>query len=126
MAGSPAYRSIQVRKAEKLHNAALEMMDSLNFNQMNAYLFFFDIAVQNGGLSSSVRSAYKTWAAKNPQASEEARLKKILELRLGTVIKQYVSDVRARKTAIINGSGVVHGTNRQFEKEFCADINTEI
>jgi hypothetical protein len=89
-------------------------------------LFFFDIAVQNGGLSTVVRNEYKTWAAKNTSSSENTRLKKLLEIRLKSVISKYVADVRARKTAIINGSGTVHGEKRQFEKEFCADFGVKI
>ncbi len=125
LANSAAYRSIQVSKAEKLHNAASEMMDSLKFKQLNAYLFFFDIAVQNGGISSAARSEYRAWFTKNAQTSEEARLKKLLEIRLRSVKKVYVGDVRARKTAIIAGTGTVHGEKRQFEKEFCADIDSK-
>jgi len=126
MAASAEYRSIQVRKAEKLHNSALEMMASLKFKQLNAYLFFFDIMVQNGGISTAARNEYKAWAAKNSTLSEEARLKKLLEIRLKSVIPTYVNDVKARKTAIIMGSGTVHGEKRQFEKEFCADINVKL
>lgn len=126
LANSAAYRSIQVSKAEKLHNAASEMMESLKFKQLNAYLFFFDIAVQNGGISSAARAEYRAWAAKNTKASEETRLKKLLEIRLKSVKKVYVGDVRARKTAIIAGTGTVHGEKRQFEKEFCADIDSKL
>lgn len=126
MANSAPYRSIQVRKAEKLHEAALALMTTLKFKQMNAYLFFFDIKVQNGGLSTSVINEYKAWLAKNPGRSEETRLKKILEIRLRTVIPKYVADVKARKTALITGAGTVHGENRRFEKEFCADIDSKL
>jgi hypothetical protein len=126
LANSAAYRSVQVSKAEKLHNAALEMMNAFNFKQVNAYLFLFDIAVQNGGISGAARMEYKVWASKNSSASEETRMKKLLEIRLKSVKKIYVANVRARKTAIISGSGTVHGEKRQFEKEFCADIDTKL
>ena len=53
---------------------------------------------------------------KTPKATEQERLKKILEIRLKYVIPQYQDDVRARKTAIIDGQGIVHNVMRNFNK----------
>lgn len=126
LANSPGYRSIQIRKAENLHVKTGELMASLNFRELRSYLFFFDIVVQNGGISTSVRNEYKTWLRSNASATEKKRLQKILEIRLRTVRSQYVKDVRDRKTAIINGTGTVHGSKRDFEKEYCTDIDKKI
>jgi len=120
MAGTPEYVTIQVGAAKSISDKALGYMKKFNFKELRAYLFFFDIVVQNGGITSAIESKYATWAKSNPKASETTRLKKMLELRLALVKKQYVSDVRARKTAVIDGTGTVHGSKRDFKKEYCA------
>lgn len=120
MAALPQFVSLQIAAAKEIHNKALGYMVKFNFKELRAYLFFFDIVVQNGGLTTTVENQYLTWYRSNPNASESTRLKKILEYRLKIVRAEYVSDVRARKLAVINGSGVVHGSNRNFSKEYCS------
>jgi hypothetical protein len=126
LANSPEYRSIQVRKAESLHNQALAMMKSYGLHELRSYLFFFDIAVQNGGISTTLKNKYLVWAKTNSKASEYTKLMKILELRLTAVRSQYVNDVRSRKASIINGSGTVHGAKRDYAKEFCTPLTKTI
>ena len=126
MASSTPYRSIQIAKAAKIHAAAKELMTALGFKSLKSYLFFFDIGVQNGGIGSSVRSQFKAWAVKNASAAETVRLKKLLELRLRVVLSEYVFDVRSRKTAIIDGKGIVHESRRDFAKEFCASLEGKL
>jgi hypothetical protein len=88
---------------------------------MRAYLFFFDIVVQNGGISTSVQTKYMTWVKSNAKATESSKLKKLLEYRVALVRAQYMNDVKTRKTAIIDGTGTVHGSKRNFPKEYCVD-----
>lgn len=118
LAKTPEYISQQLRAAEAIHKKASGYM-SLGFRELRSYLFFFDIVVQNGGLSSSVQTKFKTWLKQNPQATETQRLTTLLNYRLTSVISQYVSDVRSRKMSIINGKGTVHGSARNYPKEFC-------
>ena len=101
-------------------------MATFKLNQLRSYLFFFDVIIQNGGISSTVRSDFEKWAQANRQATEAAQLTKILELRLKTVNAKFVNDVRTRKTSIINGSGTVHGISRNYMKEFCAELSQSI
>lgn len=119
MAGSPEYVTIQVTAATAIHKKAMGYMKKLGFKEMRAYLFFFDIVVQNGGVTTAVENKYLTWVKQNSKATETTKLKKILELRLPIVRKEFVNDVRARKTAVIDGVGTVHSTKRDFKKEYC-------
>lgn len=125
-ANTAAYRSIQVSRAEKIHNQALELMATFQAITLKSYLFFFDIVVQNGGISTKIRDKYLAWAKSNGAASEKTRMLKLLEYRLTVVNSKYVSDVRSRKTAILNGKGVVHGASRDFAKEYCADLSGQL
>ncbi len=119
LASTPAYVSVQIQAAKTIHNRAIAYMTKYNLKEMRSYLFFFDIVVQNGSLTSGVESKFATWLKTNAKASETAKLKKLLEYRLTLVKSVYVKDVRARKTAIIDGVGTVHGSKRDFKKEYC-------
>jgi hypothetical protein len=120
MAESPEFVSLQVAAAKEIHKKAVRYMKKYNLAQLRSYLFLFDVVVQNGGIPSFIESTYLAWARNNSTASETTRLKKLLEYRLTVVRPQYVADVRARKTALINGVGLVHGSQRDFSKEYCA------
>ncbi|HMN69483.1 MAG TPA: hypothetical protein PKC28_13160 [Bdellovibrionales bacterium] len=126
LAVSAPYRSIQVRRAEALHAKTMDLMNVYKMSELRSYLFFFDIVVQNGGISSAVRERYTAWLKTGGVATEKQKLTKLLELRLTAVKAQYVGDVRARKMAILNGAGVVHGDKRDFAKEFCVDLGQKL
>lgn len=119
LASSPEYISLQVEAAKYIHNKSVNYMNTFKFKETRAYLFFFDIVVQNGSLTSGVENKYRTWVKSNANASELNKLKQFLEYRLALVRPQYVNDVRLRKTAVIVGTGTVHGTKRDFRKEYC-------
>jgi hypothetical protein len=119
MAGSPEYRDIQFAAARKLHNKAAGYLDSFGLTEVRSYLFMFDIVVQNGGLHQKNFDDYRTFIAKNPNATEKQKLQAILESRLVQVRSQFRTDVRSRKEGLINGKGRVHQTDRNFEKEYC-------
>lgn len=111
-----------MEKAQKIHNSALGLMKIYGLHQLRAYLFFYDVVVQNGSLSSRVQADYQTWLQTHASASEVDKLKEILNLRLRTVLAKYVADVASRKLTIINGSGTIHAAHRDFAKEYCVDM----
>jgi len=116
---SAKYISVQVEAALALHNQTLTQMAPLQVNELRAYLMVFDIMVQDGGIYAQDFSDYGTWLNQNPASNNTSRLMEILNLRLRHVKSQYVADVQSRKMAIINGSGVVHGDNRNLEQQYC-------
>lgn len=119
MAKSPEYVTLQVEKADAINKKAQSYLSTYSFNSMRAYLFFFDIVVQNGGISTAIKDKYMNWVKNNKNATETVKLKKLLEYRLTVVNPTYMNDVKSRKTAIIDGKGLVHGSNRNFPKEYC-------
>lgn len=119
MAKSPEYVSLQIKSAQSIHTKAEGYMKTFSMTSLRGYLFFFDIVVQNGGISTTIKNKYLDWAKSNKSASENTRLKKLLEYRLTVVRSEYVNDVKSRKTAIIDGKGTVHGSKRDFAKEYC-------
>ena len=120
------YRSLQVARAEAIHDKAYAYFKDYGMSQLRSYLVFFDIVVQNGGIPDSVRTSYKSWLASNSSATEYTRMKKLIELRVAKSSTQWQADVRSRKMALLDGTGLVHGENRDFDKEYCTDVRASL
>lgn len=123
MASSPAYRSLQLMASTRIFNRAKQYMQFFKYRELRFLLFFFDIVVQNGSIGENHLARYNQWLKSNPNANDQEKALALLEARLTTVRPQYVADVRARKTAIIMGRGVVHQKSRNFPVEYCFDPN---
>lgn len=121
LAQSAEYISIQVDSALDLHFEAMANMKRLGLIQWRAYLMMFDVSVQNGGIYETDFADYADFLKSQPQATETQKLEEILNLRLRHVRPEYVSDVRRRKQSIIEGHGLVHGEDRDLEREYCYD-----
>lgn len=119
LGGDLAYVSLQIDAAMTLHRRALSYVRKIGVFDVRAYLVMFDFAVQNGVIKAVDFADFDVWLKSNPAVLARQRLIKILELRLRHVRPQYVEDVRSRKTAIIDGKGRVHGSDRDFEREYC-------
>lgn len=119
MAVSSGYRSFQLAASLKIYTKAKLYFSFFKFTELRFFLYLFDIVVQNGSIGDNHLTIYNKWLYQNPNATEQERALALLEARLTTVKPQYVEDVRARKTAIIKGTGVVHKTPRDLAKEYC-------
>lgn len=126
LAITPMYRTLQVQRAEKIHRSALGLMQTYNAWEWRSYLFFYDIVVQNGGISSTIRAQYFDWLKAHSNVGELARMVKLLELRLKVVNPKYVNDVRLRKMLTLTGHGVVHGKRYDLEKEYCMSLSAAL
>ncbi|MDZ4675981.1 MAG: hypothetical protein SGI74_00595 [Oligoflexia bacterium] len=119
LAKLPEYISIQIKATLPMHTRSLDYEKRIGVRELRAYLMMFDVTVQNGSIPSTDWADFATYLKASPKATATERLDKILELRLRHVRTEYVSDVKARKQAIINGRGIVHGTSRKLETEYC-------
>lgn len=119
LATTHQYRTIQMEASYRLHEKTLQYMNLFGFKNLNSYLFNFDIVVQNGGYYEQNVRDFNNFIVSNPNASENQKLFALLQSRLVQVKNEYKEDVRLRKTALINGHGVVHGKNRNFRSEYC-------
>lgn len=117
--GNPKYVTLQIDAAERIHQKALGYVERIRLEDLRTYLFMFDIVVQNGGLNETEFQEVDQMEAEGRIQTGTEKLMALLQIRLRRVRPQYVEDVRKRKTAIINGTGVVHGSNRNFPREFC-------
>jgi hypothetical protein len=119
MSAHPAYVSFQIEKALSIHSKAVGYMKTLRLHDLRSYLFLFDVNVQNGGLYAADITAYNAAFPAGSTADESTRLKKMLAIRITHVVAKYKTDVQSRKLSIINGTGIVHGSARNYSKEYC-------
>lgn len=121
LASSPEYVSFQIAAAVAAHERAVADESRAGVRELRAYLFLYDVQVQNGGLYASDFDDYEAWRKTHPRADATARLEELLDLRVRHVRPRFAADVRARKRAIILGKGKVHGTARDLPAEYCYD-----
>ena len=121
LAAHPQYVSFQIAAALRYHEQALAYAAQVELRELRAYLMLFDVVVQNGGFYPEDMSGYAAYTAAAPQATSTQKLQKLLALRLRHVRKKYAADVRSRKSAIILGTGTVHGTKRDLPHEYSYD-----
>lgn len=125
LAVTPYYRSLQVEAATAYHDRALYYMSLFGTTELRSYLFFFDIVVQNGSVPSAVVNNLTKKFSKSVYTDVQ-KMNDVLSGLLPYVISTYREDVRSRKASIINQSGVVHGTSRKYNKEYCTDLAKNI
>lgn len=126
MAGTREYIQYQVDSAYTIHKKADILASTFGLSQLKSFLTMFDFVTQNGGFYTEDIQLIKSYFQANSQLSEEQKLLKILEVRLARVLDRYKADVTARKRALIYGQGVVHGTHRQLEQEYCFSGRTNM
>ncbi|MCC6276599.1 MAG: hypothetical protein IT289_01645 [Oligoflexia bacterium] len=119
LAGNPDFSTIQMQSAATYRARAVRDHNRFGLGELRAFLFMFDVSVQNGGFKSVDYNDFNAFVQANPGSTIQDRLQKLLDLRLRHVRPEYIEDVRARKTAVINGSGVVHGSARLLQQEYC-------
>ncbi len=125
LAITPYYRSLQVENAVKYHDKAINYMIKFGTSELRSYLFFFDIVVQNGSVPTAVVNSLTNKFSKSIY-SETQKLNEILAGLLPYVNSMWRTDVSNRKLSIINQKGNVHGSNREYSREYCTDLKAQI
>lgn len=121
LANDPEYVTLQINAALGYHVKAVAYESRVGVRQLRSYLMLFDVVVQNGSLYPDDLADYAAYVKANPHATGTKKLQKLLALRLRHVRAKYVADVRARKSAIILGTGKVHGVQRDLPAEYVYD-----
>jgi hypothetical protein len=119
LARTPEYVGQQIEAALALHERATGYADDHGFGLRASYLFFFDIAVQNGGIPTADWREWQGLVDSHPEWVEQDKLVSLLEIRLRRVLPRWREDVRKRKMTIILGQGTVHGSSRNLPQEYC-------
>src|SRR6202044_3973849 len=120
---APEFQAIQVEHAAAIHSAAVGLCARFGVTTERAVALMFDIRVQNNSISADTETQIRTDFAAIPAETapldvEVARLRSIANRRADASRPQFVEDVRARKLAIANGWGTVHGVVYDLERQF--------
>lgn len=119
----PEIQVLQDKLAKELYydkaiNAASEFAQKYNMDSDQTNQLFFDIQVNNGGLSRNERNvviaALNKLMQQHPNASLSKKLNEITEV-LATSRPKFATDIRARKGTISNGFGTVHGKRYRLD-----------
>ncbi|HWM94949.1 MAG TPA: peptidoglycan-binding domain-containing protein [Thermoanaerobaculia bacterium] len=123
MGRTPECQRIQTEMAADLNRRAKALAKEYGLSSQRALALMFDILVQNGSISSTVkRQILKDFDAfpKNlsPQDLEVRKMRSIANRRAEAAKAEFVKDVRNRKLCIANGEGTVHGIRFHLGEQF--------
>jgi hypothetical protein len=117
------FQAIEVRHADRLFAKARELCQEYGLWSQRAQALMFDIKVQNGSISTLVKSQIlsdfdRLGAALGQEQLEQARLVIIANRRAEASNPRWIEDVRKRKVAIAKGDGMVHGQYYHLADQF--------
>lgn len=119
-------QAIQTEQAANVFNHALEMCRDFEVMSERAAALMFDIATQNGSISSATKSTILADYNNIPQADPALEVKRLASIanRVAEASRtQFVADVRVRKLAVANGTGTVHDIFYDLEDMFGITLN---
>jgi len=105
LGNTPEFQSIQDNAMKYYRDGAVQLCQKYKLTTDRAFCLFFDIMVQNGSI-------------KNFTITETQYINKLKSIAIAVSKQsnpQFQADVLNRKMAIVNGSGIVHGDNYQFD-----------
>lgn len=116
-------RQVQVAEAAGLFKSAQRKVGEYGLRSERAVALMFDISVQNGGISRSVKNQILSEYARLPEnlsndLAESSRLEIVARCRAEASHPRWVADVRRRKLAIARGEGWVHGRFYNLLEQF--------
>lgn len=119
------FQGVQADHASRLYDKAIELCGAYGLISERAVALMFDIVTQNGSIDPIVRAAILADFTQVPDGpdNEVAKMRIVANRRAEAAKKQFVDDVRTRKLAIANGTGVVHGLAYDLADMYCITLN---
>lgn len=123
LARTPEFQAIQMTQAQHYFDRGEALRQKFGLVTERAAALMFDICVQNGTIAPDVEAKIRAdWSALpdsgDAVADEAAKLQSVANRRAEAANPKFVEDVRRRKLAIANGSGVVHGRQYNLEQDY--------
>ena len=84
--------------------------DKYKLKTVRGFALAFDIAVQNGSISSDAAKIIDSALVQTPDMDEKTLLGVIANAVATDSSGNINADILSRKTAIVNGEGIVHGS----------------
>jgi hypothetical protein len=109
------FQAIATRHASSLFDGALALCRTYGLGSQRAAALMFGIKVQNGTIGPAAHSLierdFAALAPGDPDVVETAKLRKVANRIADTANVRWREDVRTRKLAVANGTGIVHGVH---------------
>ena len=120
---TPEFQAIEIAAADGYRKKGEELFERFALTTERAMALMFDIAVQNGDISSKVETLIRQdYAAipdgTDPLQAEVLKMQAVANRRAEAAKPESVEDVRRRKLLIANGTGTVHGVQYDLESQF--------
>jgi hypothetical protein len=112
------FQEIQNQYMQDYISDALRMADIFSLKTEKGLALMFDIAVQNGGITPEEIGQDNMELIRKLAGNEQEIMRIIAEWVVRASNPMYQDDVRARKFAIINGTGKVHGRQYNLSEDF--------
>lgn len=96
---------------------AMLICDKYNLKSIRGFALAFDIAVQNGSISTDAAKVIDATLVQKPDMTEKELLK-VIANAIADTSNNNVEDIRMRKMAIVNGAGNVHGFALNLDKDY--------
>ncbi|MFH1860606.1 MAG: peptidoglycan-binding protein [bacterium] len=117
------FQNIEVKYADVLYKSALQLCSDYSLWSERAAALMFDIKVQNGSINNLVKAQIfadikQLSANLSKEETEVGKMRIIANRRADAANPRWSEDVRKRKLCCANGGGIVHGVDRNLEKQF--------
>ena len=117
------FKSIEADAEAYKVGQAMLICDKYNLKTTRGFALAFDIAVQNGSISSEAGKIIDGTIGQKPNISERELLGIIANAVADTSINN-AEDIKSRKMAIVNGNGTVHGIMLNLDTNYGLNDNT--
>jgi hypothetical protein len=97
---------------------AMIICDKYKLNTVRGFALAFDIAVQNGSISSNAVKAIDADLVQTPDMDEKTLLVVIANAVATDNSGNISEDIRSRKMAIVNGEGIVHKVSMFLDTDY--------
>jgi peptidoglycan hydrolase-like protein with peptidoglycan-binding domain len=118
----PACQTLQVETAGRRFDAGVALCQEYGLWSERAVALMFDIKVQNGSISpltkAQIQQDFANMTAVERTEIEVERLRIIARRRAAASKAEWAADVLARKMAIAEGAGVIHGRHYDLEADY--------
>jgi hypothetical protein len=123
---TPEFQAIETKGAAVYHDKAVRLCKDYALWSERGLALMFDIAVQNGSISETVKGLILNDVGKlgqlAPEDMETEKMRIVANRRAEAANPDFIEDVRKRKLCIAEGKGVVHGIAYDLAVQFGLDL----
>ena len=116
------FKSIEADAEVYMVKQAMRICEKYKLKTVRGFALAFDIVLQNGSINSEATIAIDAAINKTPNMTKKALIKVIANAVADS--SDNSEDVRSRKVAIADGTGIVHGTMLDLDENYGLNDNS--